>query len=72
MINGMAKHLEYIEVMRKNRFWEMKPSGSHDIINETVKKHSVKFPIYKKGERPVTKLIDWVIVYGWWSNRFDD
>jgi|JI61114C2RNA_FD_contig_31_938011_length_531_multi_2_in_0_out_0_1 hypothetical protein len=58
MINGMAKHLEYIEVMRKNRFWEMKPSGSHDIINETVKKHSVKFPIYKKGERPVTKLID--------------
>lgn len=54
----MVKHLEYIEVMRKNRFWEMKPSGSHDIINETVKKHSVKFPIYKKGERPVTKLID--------------
>lgn len=37
----------------------MKPDGKFDVINETVRKHSVKFPIYKKGERPVSKLIEW-------------
>ena len=49
MINGLTKHLDYIEIMRKNKFWEMKPAGNYDMINETVSQHSVKFPIYKKG-----------------------
>lgn len=60
MINGLTKHLDYIEIMRKHRFWEIKSSsGTHDVINENVRQHSVKFPIYKKGERPVAKLLDW-------------
>lgn len=58
MINGLTKHLDYIEIMRKHRFWEMKAEGNYDVINEKVSQHSVKFPIYKKGERPVSKLIE--------------
>lgn len=58
MIHGLTRHLEFIEIMRKHKFWEMKPDGKFDVINETVRKHSVKFPIYKKGERPVSKLIE--------------
>lgn len=58
MINGLTKHLDYIEIMRKHKFWEIKSSGTHDVLNENVRQHSVKFPIYKKGERPVAKLLD--------------
>ena len=52
--------------MRKHKFWEMKSSGNTNIINERVREHSVKFPIYKKGERPTSKLLEW-----WEGNDFD-
>lgn len=59
MITGLARNLEYIELIRKHKLWELKPTtNEYDLLGETVTKHSVKFPIYKKGERPTSKLID--------------
>ncbi len=58
MITGLARHLEYIELVRKHKLWELKASGDFDMMHEFVSKQSDKFPIYKKGERPASKLID--------------
>lgn len=59
MIRGLVQHLEYIEMMRKHKFWEMKTTSEFDMMKDAVSKQSAKFPIYKKGERPVAKLIEW-------------
>ena len=57
-ILGMTRNLEYIEICRTHKFWELKPSQDYDYLKDVTSKHSAKFPIYKKGERPNTKFLD--------------
>jgi len=58
LIRGLTKNLQYIEICRKHKLWELKPSGEDDLLKDVVSRHSTKFPIYKKGERPASKFLD--------------
>ena len=43
--------------------WENKPEPIDDKMKYIKNNHSVKFPIYKKGERPNIKFLDlWIYI----------
>ena len=57
-IVGLTRNLEFIHICRKHKLWELKPSGDFEELQKITSPQSVKYPIYKKGERPNSKFLD--------------
>lgn len=60
-IVALARHLEYIPRMRQLKLWE-ENLDEDESITETLEtarpKESLKYPIYRKGDRIPDKFLD--------------